>query len=395
MIDTAHRLRVLLVDDEPAVLEGLELQLRRRYEVHTATGAAEGLRKLAALAPFAVVMTDMRMPGMDGAAFLAQVRAQSPESVRMLLTGHADTASAMAAINEGAVFRFLTKPCATEPLLAAFDLAARQYRVQMAERELLESTLRGAVKALVEVLGVVDAAGHGEALRVQRLALDLGRATRVDPLWPLEIAALLSVVGAVSLPPETQARVHAGEVLSDDEQKMLARLPQVTDRLLAPIPRLEPVRAILLLRHGLELPEAWNTLFDAAALIRLRHAAAVLRAAAEFDALQTRGFSAAESIGYLRGVTRGHEAAVVDALEALCHAQDQHVEIRRLPVSRLRPGMVIAEDVHLVSGQLLIGRGFEIGEGFLARLANFRRGTIREPIPVILPQAATPAQAVA
>ena len=107
----AQRPRVLCVDDEPQVLEGLALNLRRHYEVHVAGSGAEGLQRLEQDGPFAVVLSDMRMPGMTGAVFLAHVRQRAPDSVRLLLTGHAELDAAIAAINTGHIFRFLAKPC--------------------------------------------------------------------------------------------------------------------------------------------------------------------------------------------------------------------------------------------------------------------------------------------
>src|SRR5277367_4732835 len=125
----ADKPRVLCVDDEPNVLEGLTLTLRRRYEVRTAPGGAEGLELLGRDGPFAVVLSDMRMPGMDGAAFLARARQVAPDAVRLVLTGQAEVESAIAAVNEGQLFRFLTKPCPPTTLVAAFDAAAEQYRL--------------------------------------------------------------------------------------------------------------------------------------------------------------------------------------------------------------------------------------------------------------------------
>src|ERR1700712_1968104 len=105
----SERPRILLVDDEPALLEGLERHLRKPFEVHTSTSAAQALELIALKGPFAVVVSDMRMPHVNGAVFLARVREIAPDTVRLLLTGHADTESAIAAVNEGQIFRFLTK----------------------------------------------------------------------------------------------------------------------------------------------------------------------------------------------------------------------------------------------------------------------------------------------
>lgn len=389
MPDDGARLRVLLVDDEPAVLEGLELQLGRRYEVHSTSQPAQALKMIDAMAPFAIVLSDMRMPGMDGAALLREIRNRQPHGVRMLLSGHADVGSAIAAVNDGGVFRFLTKPCPPAQLLAAFDAAAQLYRVQAAERALLEQTLRGAIKALAEVLAVVDPAGHGQALRVQQLSLELAKELAFAPGWSLEVAALLSSIGRVSLPAEVLQRLHAGEIPLPDEAAMLARLPKLTDRLLAAIPRLEPARAILLLSHDQPLPEGWATDFGSGTLATLGRCAAILRVAEGFDTLLTHGYGSAEALGVLRARKVAGDAPVIDALESL-RARDQgRVAVRQLPIAMLQPGMVIAGDLCTTAGQLLVTRGFVISESFLARLTNFSRGRVREPVLVMVPDAQT------
>ena len=133
----ADLLHILCVDDEPKVLEGLALNLRRHYRVSTASGGQEGLALISGSDPPAIVVSDMRMPGMNGAAFLSQVREQAPNIIRILLTGQADLDSALAAVNQGQIFRFLTKPCSPQAMLAAMGAGAEQYRLVMAEKEIL------------------------------------------------------------------------------------------------------------------------------------------------------------------------------------------------------------------------------------------------------------------
>ena len=99
--------RVLFVDDEPKVLDGIRRQLRNRLDVETANGAAAGLALIESKGPFAVVVSDMRMPEMNGARFLAKVNEIAPDTVRMVLSGQADLDSTVAAVNEGHIFRFL------------------------------------------------------------------------------------------------------------------------------------------------------------------------------------------------------------------------------------------------------------------------------------------------
>lgn len=129
--------KVLFVDDEPSVLEGYERLLRREFQVNIAVGGERGLHAIREFGPYAVVVSDMRMPGMNGAEFLAQVRELQPETVRMLLTGHADMNAAIDAVNRGNILRFLTKPCEKEDLVEAINTGIAQYRTVIAEKDLL------------------------------------------------------------------------------------------------------------------------------------------------------------------------------------------------------------------------------------------------------------------
>ena len=201
---------ILLVDDEPNVLEGLTLHLRRRYHVATAAGGAAALEILAQDAGITVILSDMRMPGMDGAAFLSEARARKHDAIRMLLTGHADIDSAAAAVNEGQIFRFLRKPCPVPVLLAAVAAAVEQHRLITAERELLEQTLGGTVKLLTDMLGLTSPAAFGRAVRVKQHVVALAAKLALPSRWQVEVAAMLSQLGTITLPPETVDNLFAG-----------------------------------------------------------------------------------------------------------------------------------------------------------------------------------------
>lgn len=120
-------LHVLCVDDEPRVLQGLRLNLEPHYRVSTATSGAAALEACQADRP-AVIISDLRMPGMDGTDFLSRMRDQNPSAVRILLTGHADVDAAIAAVNQAGVFRFLTKPCRPPMLLGTLEEATAEHR---------------------------------------------------------------------------------------------------------------------------------------------------------------------------------------------------------------------------------------------------------------------------
>lgn len=120
--------KVLIVDDEEAVLEGLRAILKRGFSVITAHGPKAGLLALRAAGPFAVVVSDFKMPQMDGAEFLSRVREISPRTVRVVLSGYADFDAAVDAMNKGECYRFLTKPCDAEVLRKTLQECLEKHR---------------------------------------------------------------------------------------------------------------------------------------------------------------------------------------------------------------------------------------------------------------------------
>lgn len=127
--------KVLFVDDEHLILDGYKRMLRGEFKVDTAVGGEQGLTSIRDRGPYAVVISDMRMPGMSGTQFLTRVRQKAPDTVRMLLTGFADIDAAMEAVIQGNVFRYLAKPCEKEVLVGAINAGVSQYRLAMVERE--------------------------------------------------------------------------------------------------------------------------------------------------------------------------------------------------------------------------------------------------------------------
>ncbi len=119
--------KVLFVDDDVHVLQALKRQLRKQFRIETARSPAEGLSAVKTNGPFAVVVSDLRMPGMDGNQFLSCIKQIAPDTVRIMLTGHADLNAAMGAINDGNIFRLLTKPCPPGIIADSIKSGIEQY----------------------------------------------------------------------------------------------------------------------------------------------------------------------------------------------------------------------------------------------------------------------------
>jgi len=374
--------KILCVDDEPHIIEGLSLHLRREYAVTPAHSGAEGLAALKNKGPFAVVLSDMRMPGMDGAAFLAQVRLQAPDTVRMLLTGNTDQQTAASAVNDGQIFRFLTKPCPPDMLRAAFKAATEQHRLLTAERELLEQTLHGSIKTLVDVLSLTNPMSFGRAMRVKRHVSDMVEKLGLPERWQVEVAAMLSQLACITLPLETVEKLHFGQPLADNEKETVARLPTITEHLLANIPRLEVVRAIL--GKAAEAFQPNDSAPEGSEKRLIARGAQMLKVALDFDALETQGNSSEFAIDTLRGRSPGYDPETLEAFARLRRSGRQKDEVRELPIAAVREGMVLAQDLKSTNGTLLAARGYEVTTSFVERARHFRMGYVKGPVRVIV-----------
>lgn len=381
-MDASARTKILCVDDEKAVLDGLSLHLRRRYDVFVAQSGASGLETLERDPSIAVVMSDMRMPGMDGAEFLSRARKILPNTVRVLLTGQADMSSAIAAVNEGQIFRFLTKPCPPAAVMSAIDAAVEQNRLVTAEKVLLEQTLHGSIKALTDILSLTNPVAFGRATRIKELVSDLAAKVEVNDRWQVEVAAMLSQLGSITLPAETVEKVYYGQPLTPEEQKMVSRAPVVTEQLVRNIPRLESVAEIL--AAHVKPRKSAEAIGNDPRKQQIELMAQVLRAAVDFDALDSQGSSGALSLDTMRGRKDRYEPRILDALAALRGAEGPRAGVREVFLSVLTVGMVFVDDVKTTTGTLLVARGFEVTQGFLERARNFKPGTVKEPLRVIL-----------
>jgi len=356
--------KVLFVDDEPRVLEGLGLLLRKEYEVHVASSGEQGLQKMRELQQLAVVVTDMRMPAMDGATFLQAAIQRSPHAVRILLTGEAGREAAILAVNKGQVFRILSKPCPVEELKAALEAAVAQHRLMNAERAVLQETLVGCIGALMEVLALANPVAYGRANHIKRLACELAGRMGCTDFWQLEAAALLSQVGYLALPPEIVEKVHEGVPLTSDERKLADGVPAVAIKLLDHIPRLEPVLQIL---TALTWTDAQLTrLGDGTIGLGTR----ILGLTLEFDALQAQGNSKDVALHTLGSRVGRFGARLFGQLGHCAATDDSTPESLEIPLRRVVTGMTILQELRTRSGVLLAPKGFEVSRSFVERIGS-------------------------
>jgi len=373
--------KVLFVDDDPNILAACERALRKQFCLETAQSGQEGLESVQKNGPFAVVVADMNMPSMNGIEFLSKVKERAPDSVRMMLTGNADLQTAVDAVNEGNIFRFLTKPCPPERLAGMLEAGIQQYRLVVAERELLEKTLKGSVKVLTEILSMVNPVAFSRASRITRYVKHITEHLELSRLWQFEMAAMLSQIGCVTVPPEVLDKAYAKQPLSGEEARMYSSHPLVASGLLVNIPRLEPVARMVegQQKHFCDYPPPGNATQEEATVAL---GSQVLKVVLDFDELLVQGASAGAALSRLRSREGRYNPKLLSALETLPQTEPEET-IKMVGVGELRMNMVADENIRANNGLLLVSKGQEITEPVLIRLRNFSQGVgVVEPFRV-------------
>lgn len=373
--------RVLVVDDEVRVLNGLTRHLGDEFDVSTAGSGDEGLRTVHSDGPFAVVLSDVRMPGLSGVEFLARVREHSPDATRMLLTGFADLPTTTAAINDGHVFRFLAKPCPPESVKQAVRDGVRQHELVTAERELVDGTLKGSVKVLSEVLAIVSPVAFGRASRVTRIVTTLAERLGIANAWECELSAMMCCLGCVTLSDDVLQKAVRGGTLTPEEQSAFQRHPQIAASLVSHIPRMSRVAEII---AGQEKQfDGGGFPPDGRRGSAIPTGARLLKLALDFDAAAGTTDNPVEALRSLRSRAHWYDPQMLDVLEAaleeICDVPTQTVT-----VDDLRIGMCFVDDVLNDKGQLLVAKGHEVTNSVREFLRNYScRGRVREPFRVV------------
>jgi len=361
--------RVLFVDDEPAVLDGYRRMLHRVFEVETAVGAELALSVIESRGPYAVVISDMRMPGMNGAEFLSHLRQSAPATVRMLLTGYSDMKAAMDAVNHGNIFRFLTKPCDKETLSSAVTAGIGQFQLVMAEKELLEKTVMGSIKVLTDVLSAVSPEAFGRSMRIARCVCHMAGKFALSSTWWYETAAMLSQLGCAMLDPELLQAAYVGAKLSPEDQARFDAHPVVASDLLAAIPRLEPIAWMVRQQFVKGMPEQTPESASIPASDLLL-GARMLKVAVAFDSFKLQGLSDEEALARLHDRRTEYGQEFVSALESMA-STGPRMELRKVATGKLTPGMILQQEIRTNTGLLVVVKGQEVTQALLTKLDNF------------------------
>ena len=368
--------RVLLVDDDVLLLRSLGRILRDEFEIVTAESGEAALQVLFDTAPFAVVIADMMMPGMDGIHFLDQWKFLSPNTTRVMLTGQAELGTAIDAVNQGQVFRFLTKPIKGDDLRLVLVDAVNQYELVMAERTLLEQTLTGSVQTLVELLSLFDPKGFGKTKEMRDLAVAIAEKFSLDVGWDIGLAALLARIGWLAIPVEVQAKITRGERLSIQENEMFLRAPEVGSNIIANIPRLQSVAQII--KYSTKNYD--GTGYPNERILRedLPLGSRILKVVSEYvNRLQVRKSKMVVFNEIETGAGTKYDPDVLKALGEIIHVPTSEAERHvLLALDELQPGMILADDVYVTNNEVaILPMGTQLNLLHIEKLRNYSLGT--------------------
>jgi response regulator RpfG family c-di-GMP phosphodiesterase len=369
--------RILFVDDEFNVLAAIKRQLQKRFEIEIAKGSQDALSRLKDAQRYAVVVSDLKMPGVDGISLLARVRAIAPDVVRIILTGQVEVQAALSAINEAGVFRFLTKPCDADVLGKALDAALEVHGTTASARETAAQTAPEGVALFTEILQLVNRPALAKGERLRAYARHIGRALGLEGGTVYEAAALLSHLGCVAVRPETVEKLEAAQPVTPEEYVAFQGHPEVGGRLLAHLPLLAPLAAIVAAQRSFAHPVG-----PTGDIVTI--GSQLLRVVTAFDSMLVSGMPTAEIFERLALDPAAYPPVMVDALARL-NADTPSVGWV-IGVGDIKPGMIFAEEVRSRSGALLASRTQEATALIIARIVEFAHDEgVVEPIRVRVP----------
>lgn len=381
--------QVLVVDDENSVRYTYGEFIRDAgYKIFTAENAFEALTILNKNSPIAVALVDMVMPKMDGFQLISRIRDEFPNTVSIMMTGFGDLNSAMRAINDGNVFRFITKPCKKIDLVRMIHEGIKQYKLIVSEKELLEKTLKGSINILTEILSMVDMETFGQSVKLREVTKKLAALLHAKNMWQIELAALLCQLGTVTLPEHLRQKARYQETLTDEENKMLTEAPEIAYRLINHIPRMENVANIV--RYQLKEyngggPPEGDVSGDA-----IPEGARILKALQDLSAIQADGTPFAEAIEQMSRQDWKYDPKIFNIIrqyELQMNSQsetDTAFEKLQVDTYAVKINDTFLSDVLTLNQKLLLKSGSQVTQAIFEKLCNYHTLIgIQEPLTVL------------
>lgn len=238
---------IVLADPDTGIQSAFTRLFSTSYDPVCFSESEQALKFLKEHPGAAVIISCYNLPGRGGTAFLRAAEGIAPLAARIMLTHETSTEAILKAVNEGHAFMYLEKPCQTPDLVSAIETGLSHHRHMAKERLLLERTLSGSVRMLIEMLSLF----HPDAFRrtgtVRKQAVELAHALGMKKTWELEMAVMLSPLGEALLPKHILTRYRAARTLNEQEREILDKAPAQTRELLKNIPQFDKVSDYLYL----------------------------------------------------------------------------------------------------------------------------------------------------
>jgi hypothetical protein len=300
---------------------------------------------------------------MDGVQFIEKARRVAPNTVYMMLTGNQDIQTAMKAVNDGQVFRFLNKPCEVAEIKRALDAALKQYSLIHAERELLQKTFVGAVNVLTDVLDTLRPDILQQSNRIDSAMRACEEGLGFCGNWEYRMAARLGLVGLALQPLNVQERFQQLGPADPESQQLFDEILSTSARMIERIPRLNSVVAIL---RAPQTPTGAVS-FDDIEQITPALGGLLLRVATHWTALTTTGTAPLAALDELRQAFPELPLQIIEALLAL-ECEQSLAKPLKVSLESLTEGMVLYDDVHNEDGAVLLRKGRRLTAAAIEKL---------------------------
>lgn len=356
--------KILLVDDDENLLSGLKRQFYKVFSFDTAVGGYNALLKIKdSPKPYSVIISDMRMPEMNGIEFLKKAKAVSPDSVRIMLTGNADMETAIEAVNKGNIFRFLSKPVEPQNLKITIIAAIRQYKLVIAERDILEKTLNESIRVLVEVLSLVNSLAFHRSSRIKSYTNFIVSQLKTVNTWQFEAAALLSQIGYITIPQEILLKVYNNQELTADEQLIYDNYPEAGAKIIGTIPRMEGV-AYMIKNQRKNYSE-----FTVANELTL--GAQILKAVSDFDMMRIFGDDIKHAVYKLKKPEL-YNPEVIEIMDEIGKVKLETIS-KSVKLEELNTSMILDQDITANNGMLLARKDQQISSAMVEMLLAYSK----------------------
>ena len=332
-----------------------------------------------------IVLLDILMPKMDGYEVLNRMKADKhSRHIPVIMISAVDEIKSVVRCIEKGADDYLTKPFNPTLLKSRIGACLEKYRLIKAKQEFLEKTLRGSIKVLTNTLSFLNPVAFGKASRKCRLVGKIAKEMKVKKTWELEIAAMLSPLGCITVPPVILDKISRGVQLLPKEEKIFSEHPKIGHDLIVNLPHLEKAAKIVANQNKhYDFDEKAN--LSSLNKIDVPFGVQILRVAKDFEAFISSGIKPAEALDKIRDKETDYNQSIVDALSSLVSEKSAQ-ETRYVKIEQLSVGTIFVENLKSTTGQLLCPKGTEIDGSLLSRIKNFSlEMEIVEPVKVIVP----------